>query len=87
MNAYMFFAQANRDKVKGELGDGAKPTQVTKKLGELWKAASEKDKKPFEEQAAKDKERYEKAMADYKKKKGDKEESSEEEEEEDDSDD
>jgi hypothetical protein len=75
MNAYMFFCNANRDKVKTELGPvDAKIITIAKRLGELWKASSDKEKKPYEEMAAKDKERYEKDLAAYRKIKGDKEE-------------
>jgi hypothetical protein len=40
--------------------------QVGKLLGEEWKKLSAEDKAPYEAQAAKDKERYAAAMADYK---------------------
>ena len=40
--------------------------QVGKLLGEEWKALSAEDKAPYEAQAAKDKERYAAAMAEYK---------------------
>lgn len=40
--------------------------QVGKLLGEEWKALSAEDKTPYEAQAAKDRERYAAAMAEYK---------------------
>lgn len=40
--------------------------QVGKLLGEEWKKLSAEDRAPYEAQAAKDKERYAAAMADYK---------------------
>jgi hypothetical protein len=44
----------------------SKLLQVGKLLGEEWKKLSAEDKAPYEAQAAKDKERYAAAMADYK---------------------
>lgn len=35
-------------------------------MGEQWRALSAEDKAPYEEQAAKDKERYQREMAAYK---------------------
>merc|ERR1711879_41472 len=72
LSAYMFFAQANRDKVKKEHPD-ATFGELGKYLGKLWSKASKEDK------ASKDMERYEKEKAKYDKKH----ESSSEEEEED----
>jgi structure-specific recognition protein 1 len=40
--------------------------EVGKKLGEMWKALSDAEKEPFNKMAAGDKERYAKAMEDYK---------------------
>ena len=36
LNNYMLFVMENRAKVVAEMGPGAKPTQVTKRLGEMW---------------------------------------------------
>ena len=41
-------------------------TEIAGVLGKKWKALEDKDKKPYEEQAAKDKARYEKENAAYK---------------------
>lgn len=43
-----------------------KGPDIVKKLGELWKALSSDEKKKYEEQANKDKERYKEAMKSYK---------------------
>jgi len=61
-SAYMFFCDDKRPDVKKKHPD-LKMTDVSKKLAELWKECH--DKKPFEAQAAKDKERYEKAKKEY----------------------
>ena len=43
----------------------AKVTEVAKKAGELWKGLSDEDKQPFEEEAAKAKEAWTAAKAEY----------------------
>jgi len=58
LSAYMFFANDNRDKVREE-NPGIKFGEVGKILGEKWKELTDKDKKPFEDRAKIDKERYE----------------------------
>ena len=40
--------------------------EIGRKLGELWKALPSEERVPFDQQAAKDKERYTKAMAAFK---------------------
>lgn len=65
LSAFMFFSQANREKVKSE-NPGIAFTDVAKVLGDKWKSVSAEDKKPYEEQAAEDKKRYEEQMAAYK---------------------
>ncbi|KAI8885347.1 HMG box protein, partial [Backusella circina FSU 941] len=62
LSAYMFFSQANREKIKQENPD-ATFGQLGKILGEKWKAMSEDDKKPYNDKAKADKERYEKEKA------------------------
>lgn len=41
------------------------PGQVGKQLGDRWKALSEKDREPYNQQAADDKKRYEEQKAAY----------------------
>ena len=36
LSNYMLFAQANREEAKASLGSGAKPTDIMRKLGEMW---------------------------------------------------
>merc|ERR1711879_167123 len=66
LSAYMFFAQANRDKVKKEHPD-ATFGELGKYLGKLWSKASKSDKAKYEAKASKDMERY-KEKAKYDKK-------------------
>ncbi|KAI8096984.1 high mobility group box domain-containing protein [Halteromyces radiatus] len=58
LSAYMFFSQANRNKVKEENPD-ATFGQLGKILGEKWKNMTDEEKKPYNQQAEKDKARYE----------------------------
>lgn len=62
----MFFQAAKRVELKAEnpeisFGD------MSKKIGELWKACTDEEKKPFEDQAAEDKERYSRETEAYNK--------------------
>jgi HMG (high mobility group) box len=41
------------------------PGPLGRKLGELWKALSDSDRKPYEDKAAADKKRYEDEKANY----------------------
>jgi len=59
MSSYMFFANELREKRTKE----GKPFEIAafgKEAGALWKALSDKDKKPYEAKAVADKSRYEK---------------------------
>uniref|UniRef100_A0A1D1ZTD4 FACT complex subunit SSRP1 n=1 Tax=Auxenochlorella protothecoides TaxID=3075 RepID=A0A1D1ZTD4_AUXPR len=64
MSAFMFFSQDQRESVKAD-NPGIAFGEVGKVLGQRWKELSEADKKPYEEKAAKDKERYEKEKSSY----------------------
>jgi len=61
--AYFLWMNENRSKITKP---GMSVADVAKEGGAQWKAMSEADKKPWEEKAKKDKERYEKEMAEYK---------------------
>ncbi len=70
LSAFILFSNAKRAEVTAEL-KAANPdvkgvAEVGKKLGEMWKALSDAEKEPFNKMAADDKERYAKAMEDYK---------------------
>jgi hypothetical protein len=54
ISAYMFYAIANRDRVKAE-NEGITFGEVAKRLGVEWKALSAEEKKTYEEKAAADK--------------------------------
>lgn len=71
-SSYIFFCAKKRESVKISLGEAAKPTEVTSKLGELWRELKESkktaDKKliqTFEAEAAQDKARYDEEMKEY----------------------
>jgi hypothetical protein len=71
-SAYIFFCTKNREAAKKALGDGAKATEVTSHLGEMWRALKESkkasDKKALvalELEAAEDKARYNEEIKDY----------------------
>ena len=63
-NAFMLFSDLWRPEIKAAFPD-MKSTDISKELGGLWKALSDEDKKPFELQAATEKEAYDKAMVAY----------------------
>eukprot|EP00882_Tetradesmus_deserticola_P011967 GHRQ01012666.1.p1 GENE.GHRQ01012666.1~~GHRQ01012666.1.p1 ORF type:complete len:645 (+),score=367.82 GHRQ01012666.1:668-2602(+) len=65
LSGFMFFSNSNRDRIKTD-NPGIPFGQVGKLLGEEWKKLSPEDKAPYEAQAAKDKQRYAAAMAEYK---------------------
>ena len=62
--SYILFCGEYRDKIKKANPDMT-TTQITSKLGEMWKGLSDKEKKRFEELSKKDKARYEKEMETY----------------------
>ncbi|KAH8692628.1 nucleosome binding protein [Talaromyces proteolyticus] len=64
LSAYMFFANENRERVREE-NPGIAFGPLGRKLGELWKAMGESDRKPYEDKAAADKKRYEDEKATY----------------------
>jgi high mobility group protein B3 len=69
-SAYLFFCAARREEVKAELGEEAKATEITARLGELWKQLKANPKKQkelagYEKLAAADKARYIKDKESY----------------------
>ncbi|KAI5837275.1 high mobility group box domain-containing protein, partial [Morchella snyderi] len=64
LSAYMFFANEQRENVRSE-NPGIAFGQVGKVLGERWKALTPLQRKPYEDKAQIDKERYEKQKAAY----------------------
>jgi len=65
----MIFTAEQRDSVKRDNPSLQGATAIAKKLGEIWRGMDEKQKKPYQEKAEKDKQRYEKEMDEYLKKK------------------
>ena len=64
ITSYIYFVNANRDKVKAAHPE-YNPKQVVSQLGAQWNAMNEKDRKPFEAMALKDKARYEAEIAKF----------------------
>lgn len=62
-SGYMIWFNENREKIKKD-NPGIKVTDIAKKAGELWSTL--KDKTEWEGKAAKEKERYNKEMEEYK---------------------
>jgi hypothetical protein len=66
LGAYMFFCKDKRESVKAKHADWG-VAEIGRELGGMWKALTDKDKKKYEDQAAKDKDRYKKEMEKYEK--------------------
>ena len=56
-NAFMLFTAANREQVKADNPD-IKPTDISKKMGEMWAALEDEDKEEYVEEAEKLKAEY-----------------------------
>merc|ERR1719343_758895 len=69
-NAYWLWLAENRESLTKEAGSSLGPV-VGKLAGEKWKAMPPAQKKPYEEEAAKRKAAYEKAVEEWKKNCGD----------------
>jgi len=67
LSAYMFFSQDWRERIKTENPD-AGFGEVGKLLGAKWKELDDSEKKPYIDQAARDKTRADTEKADYEKK-------------------
>lgn len=65
LNGFMFFAKDKRESIVQENPE-AKPTEITKLMGEAWRGMSDAEKQPYLDMRDKDKIRYEKEMAKYK---------------------
>lgn len=69
---YLYFCQDNRDKVRNELGETTKATDITKELGVRWqklnkdtKASAKKQLKKYEKLAEEDAARYKAEKEEY----------------------
>ena len=63
-SSYIIFCGAKRDEIKKKNPD-MKGKEILSKLGEMWKALNDKQKKKYVDEANKDKERYEGDMNEY----------------------
>ncbi|KAE8629900.1 hypothetical protein XENTR_v10000633 [Xenopus tropicalis] len=64
-SAFFLFCSEHRPQIKSE-SPGLSIGDTAKKLGEMWSEQTPKDKLPYEQKAAKLKEKYEKDVAAYK---------------------
>lgn len=62
-SGFMFFSQERRKTLKEEQPT-VSLTDASKIIGAEWKKLTEEDKRPYEEQASKDRERYKKEKED-----------------------
>lgn len=63
-NAYMIFCKSRRGELKNELPELAFG-KIGAKLGEMWRNMTAEEKKPYEDRAMVDRERYRKEMVEY----------------------
>mmetsp|Transcript_7210 Transcript_7210/g.10329 ORF Transcript_7210/g.10329 Transcript_7210/m.10329 type:complete len:421 (-) Transcript_7210:305-1567(-) len=66
MSAFLFFSQDKRRKIKEENG-GIRNTEVSRVLGEMWKNASDEERKPHIEREARERAKYKTEMATWRK--------------------
>jgi len=66
ITAYFFFAADVRPQIKKENSDMS-ITEIATIIGQKWRKLKDEEKVPYEEQASKDKERYNREMAAYNK--------------------
>jgi len=66
-NGYLFFCQDKRESVKKKHPnrDGKELVRI---LSKMWNQMTEKEKKPYQDKASKDKDRYRREMEEYNKK-------------------
>jgi len=70
---FMFYCDEHRGRLMKKFtdkGEKIKIGEIAKSLGASWKKLTEKQKKPYEANAAKDKNRYQTQMAEYNEKNG-----------------
>lgn len=63
---FIIYSNQHRAEVKDLLGDSAKQPEISKKLGEMWRSLSSKEKEKYINLAAKYKEEYEQKIEEYK---------------------
>lgn len=65
-SSYTIYFSENRPQFAKDHPD-ALPKDIMRAVGKKWKTLSEEDKKPYDEMADRDKERYERQMSEYEK--------------------
>lgn len=65
LSSYMYYCKDHRNEALKTLPENSPTTEVSKKLGEMWRSLPAKKKVKYEKQAQKDKERYQAEMANY----------------------
>ncbi|KAI8912776.1 high mobility group box domain-containing protein, partial [Gorgonomyces haynaldii] len=64
MTAFLYYSQDHRQAIIAT-NPGQPISEVAKLLGEKWKTATPQEKMRYEEMAARDKDRYNREMANY----------------------
>jgi len=64
-SAFFVFSSKHREAVKKELGEGVRVGDIARRLGEKWKELADEDKTEYNEEAARQKVDYDKAMEEY----------------------
>jgi len=65
MSAFLYFAQGRRTKIKSE-NPQMKNTEVSRILGEMWRNAPDKDRRPYINKEKEEREKYKTAVAKWK---------------------
>eukprot|EP00467_Chlorarachnion_reptans_P024638 CAMPEP_0114489784 /NCGR_PEP_ID=MMETSP0109-20121206/2079_1 /TAXON_ID=29199 /ORGANISM="Chlorarachnion reptans, Strain CCCM449" /LENGTH=148 /DNA_ID=CAMNT_0001666329 /DNA_START=62 /DNA_END=508 /DNA_ORIENTATION=- len=63
-NAYMIFCKESRARLKEE-NPGLAFGKIGAKLGEIWRDMQPEEKRPYQERAARDRQRYKREMQEY----------------------
>lgn len=66
LSAYLSFQLKTRQAVKDSLGESATQKEILSEIAERWSKLNDDEKKPFEEEARKAREQYDKEMTAYK---------------------
>lgn len=66
MSAFLYFSQGRRRKIK-DANPKMKNTEVSRMLGEMWRNASEEERKPHIDKEKEEREKYKVAIAEWRK--------------------
>ncbi|EMR10722.1 hypothetical protein PNEG_00872 [Pneumocystis murina B123] len=66
LSAYLSFQLKTRQAVKDSLGENATQKEILSEIAERWSKLNDNERKPFEEEARKAREQYDKEMTAYK---------------------